>query len=135
MQTDQIMIHKTYRHYANRAIKSRLKRIETIKMKKCASCFQEKQFTEFNTNNNVAGGLQPYCKPCHSAYYKAYNAAMKQAQPRTVPQSKVCRDCGLEKPISQFGKRSVSPDKHNIYCKPCWRQLSYGYQRKARNGG
>ena len=103
-------------------------------MKKCSNCFQEKLFSEFNNNKNTKDGLQPYCRPCHSAYYKAYNASMKDAQPRLVVQSKVCRDCGLEKPISQFGKRAVSPDKHNIYCKPCWRQRSYASQRKAKNG-
>lgn len=129
------MNHKTYRHYANPVIKSRPKRIEITKMKKCSSCFQEKLFSEFNTNNKSHDGLQPYCRPCHSAYYKAYNASMKDAQAKEIPQSKVCRDCGLDKPISQFGFRAVSPDKHNIYCKPCWRQRSYKAQRKMKNGG
>ena len=91
--------------------------------------------TEFNHHQRTADNLQAYCRDCHKAYYKAYNSSMKDAQAKEVPQSKVCRDCGLDKPISQFGIRKVSPDKHNIYCKPCWRQRSYKSMRKAKHGG
>jgi hypothetical protein len=91
-------------------------------MKKCASCFEEKDYTNFNLDQNrkYTDGYQAYCKPCQSAYYKAYNAQMKDAHPKVVVQAKVCLDCGLEKPSSQFGKRAVAPDKLNTYCKPCW---------------
>ena len=93
-------------------------------MKKCASCFEKKDYTNFNLDQNrkYSDGYQAYCKPCQSAYYKAYNAQMKDAAPKTIVKSKVCIDCGLEKPSSQFGKRSVAPDKLNTYCKPCWRE-------------
>jgi len=80
----------------------------------------EKPVTEFSTSKVDASGFQGYCKACHSAYYKAYNASRTEAKAKVVLQSKVCRDCRLEKPISQFGKKSNSLDKHNIYCKPCW---------------
>ena len=133
MVTDQIMILQTYRHYASLAIKSRLKRIWIINMKKCSNCFQEKLISEYNSHSRNADGLQAYCKQCYSAYYKAYNASMKASHAKVVPQSKVCRDCGLERPIGMFGKRSVSPDKHNIYCKPCWRERSYKAFKKASN--
>lgn len=130
------MNHRTYRHYANLVIESRLKRIGTTKMKKCAICFIEKEVIEFNLSNRKYGdGRSSYCKPCQSTYYKAYNASRKVAQPKVIPMSKTCRDCKAEKPISQFGKRSVSVDKYNIYCKPCWRQRVKIAARKMRNGG
>jgi len=130
------MNHRTYRHYANLAIESRLKRIGTTKMKKCAICFNDKTITEFNISNRKYGdGRSSYCKPCQSTYYKAYNEARRLAQPKVVHQSKSCRDCRLEKPISQFGKKSNTLDKHNIYCKPCWRQRVKIATRKMRNGG
>ena len=95
-------------------------------------CFLEKEVTEFNVSNRAYGdGRGSYCRSCQSAYYKAYNASMKDAHAKEVPQSKVCRDCGYDKPIAQFGKRSASPDKHNIYCKPCWRDRSYKAWKKA----
>jgi protein-arginine kinase activator protein McsA len=90
-------------------------------MKKCSYCKTNKAVTEFNTSRTQAGGFQALCRDCAKAYYKAYNASRKAAKQSVDLQSKVCRDCGLEKPISQFGKKSNLPDKHNIYCKPCWR--------------
>jgi hypothetical protein len=108
----------------------------TRTVKKCARCFQDKSYTEFNTDNKTRGdGFQGYCKPCQSAYYKAYNAARTDAQAKVEVQSKVCLDCHLEKPISQFGRREISLDKHNSYCKPCWRLRSRKAIRKAKNGG
>jgi RNase P subunit RPR2 len=104
-------------------------------MKKCAMCFVDKEVTEFNVSNRKYGdGRSSYCKPCQSAYYKAYNAARTAAHKKYDRKSKVCRDCGLEKPISQFGKRQLSPDKHNIYCKPCWRDRCKIASRKHNRG-
>lgn len=135
--TEVIMSNKTYRHYANLVIKSKQKKMEITRIvKKCARCFQDKSFTEFNIDNKNRGdGFQGYCKPCQSAYYKTYNTARAEAQAKTYPQSKVCLDCRLEKPISQYGKRAISLDKHNSYCKPCWRLRVKAATRKMKNGG
>jgi len=103
-------------------------------MKKCAMCFVEKPIIDYSVSNRKYGdGRSSYCKPCQSAYYKAYNASMKAAHKKYDRMSKTCRDCGHDKPISQFGKRSISPDKHNIYCKPCWRRRVDISTRKAKN--
>lgn len=81
---------------------------------------QQKSINEFYNANHTKTGKQSMCIPCYKAYFKAWRVARSEAQAKMVVQSKVCLDCGLEKPISQFGKRSISPDKHNVYCKPCW---------------
>jgi RNase P subunit RPR2 len=99
-------------------------------MKKCSSCFQDKLLTEFNNSN--ARGKQSMCKSCYSAYFKAWRARRTAEQPKEVPTSKTCLDCGLDKPISQFGKRSTSADKKNIYCKECWVVRIRRSQMKAR---
>lgn len=100
-------------------------------MKKCSSCLTQKPYTEFNvTNIKYGDGFQNYCKDCGKAYYKAYNASRKAAKQSVVLDSKECRQCGLKKPISQFGLKSNVPDKHNIYCKDCNRQMSYASRRK-----
>lgn len=102
-------------------------------MKRCSYCKTHKHFTEFNTSNR-GDGFQNVCKPCAKAYYKAYNASRKAAKPLVVVQSKVCLDCKLEKPISQFGTKNNTLDKKQIYCKPCWRTRCYKAQKRYVNG-
>ena len=101
-------------------------------MKKCLVCKTDKPADEFYKNKRAKDGLTDRCRTCQSAYYKGYNASRKAAQPRYEVKSKVCRTCGLEKPISQFGKKTTSLDKYNIYCKPCWRTRTY--ESMKRNG-
>ncbi len=96
-----------------------------MEMKICTQCKIEKSADLFYKNRKAADGLTYKCIACQSAYYKGYNASRKTAEPRVEVKSKVCRTCGLEKPISQFGKKSTSLDKYNIYCKPCWRVRTY----------
>jgi hypothetical protein len=103
-------------------------------MKRCSNCRLEKSFTEFNIAKN-GDGFHNYCKLCAGAYYKAYNEARKAAEQSVWVDSKVCRKCGLKKPISQFGLKSNLPDKHNIYCKPCHKKNTYEAtaRMKAKN--
>ena len=129
------MFHKTYRHYANLVIKSKQKKMEITRIvKKCTNCKLEKLETEYNTSNGkYSGGFQNMCKICWVSYNKAYTEARKVAKAKVEVQSKVCLDCKLEKPSSQFGKRSISLDKLNSYCKPCWRQRVYKSIRNNKN--
>lgn len=100
-------------------------------MKKCSMCLIQKQVTEFNTSNSkYSDGFQHYCKDCGKAYYKAYNDSRKAAKQTVILDSKTCRKCGLKKPISQFGVKNNLPDKHNIYCKPCNREMTYASIRR-----
>jgi hypothetical protein len=94
-------------------------------MKTCNKCKVERPLDEFYKSKREADGHCSKCKVCQMAYEKAYTASRKAAKARVEVQSKVCRTCHLEKPISQFGKKSTSFDKHNIYCKPCWRIRTY----------
>ena len=99
---------------------------------KCSNCFVEKEITEFNLSNSQKTRQRQYmCKDCHKAYHKAWRASKKDEHATVDVQSKVCYDCRLEKPRSQFGKKSVSKDKLNEYCKPCWRERVYTSKRKA----
>jgi len=102
-------------------------------MKYCNKCDQTKEPAEFNKKQGKL--LQAWCRECYSAYYKAYNEVLKASEAKFYVESKVCRDCGLQKPRSQFGKREVSPDKLSTYCKPCWRVRSYNAIRKMRLNG
>lgn len=99
-------------------------------MKICTQCKEQKPLDEFYKDSSSADKKCHRCKVCQKMYYKGYNASRKAANARVEVKSKVCRDCGLEKPISQFGKKSTSLDKHQIYCNPCWRQRVYKSMRK-----
>lgn len=102
-------------------------------VKYCRKCDQTKEATEFNKKQGNL--LQAWCRECYSTYYKAYNAVLKDSDAKTYVDSKVCQDCGLKKPRSQFGHRANSPDKLNTYCKPCWRVRSYNARRKMKLNG
>jgi hypothetical protein len=109
-------------------------------MKKCSACFIEKPPTEFHVANHTASGRQSMCIPCYKTYYKNWREARKESSQSEFPQSKKCQDCGLEKPVSQFGKRSTSKDKLMYVCKPCWRvqtrqALKKHYAKKAASSG
>jgi hypothetical protein len=99
-------------------------------VKYCKKCDTTKESSEFNKKKESY--LQAWCRECYSTYYKAYNALLTASEAKVHVESKVCQDCGLQKPRSQFGKRETSPDKLNTYCKPCWRIRSYNATRKMR---
>ena len=86
--------------------------------------------SEFNELAHTKDGKQAMCKACYKVYLKAWADRRKDAKAQLVVDAKVCLDCALKKPISQFGKKSVSLDKHNEYCKPCWKQRNLVAQRK-----
>ena len=102
-------------------------------------CKNEKLLSEFNELAHTKDGKQSMCKSCFSTYYKAWRQARKDAKAKVIHNSKVCLDCALEKPISQFGKKSTSLDKHNDYCVLCWRHRNKvaqrKYQEKKRSNG
>lgn len=100
-------------------------------MKKCNKCHIEKEANEFYKHKSSKDRLQATCKVCQSAHSKAYMRSRSNADQTVQVDAKVCLDCGLKKPISQFGKKSTSLDKHLSYCKPCWRDRSLEAMRKV----
>jgi hypothetical protein len=99
-------------------------------MKSCTACKELKPFSEYHNLKRAKDGLAYYCKSCVKAQFKKYHDAIKIAEPAFIPTAKTCLDCKLEKPISQFGKKSSALDKHQKYCKPCWRVRTYKAIRK-----
>jgi hypothetical protein len=101
-----------------------------MSMKKCIRCNEWKFPLGFSRNAKSKDYLQNYCKPCARQYFKEYTEKRKADGVLVEVTSKVCAECNVEKPVSQFGKRTVSKDGLNSYCKPCWR--NYLNRRKAR---
>lgn len=102
----------------------------TRTMKYCSKCDQTKEQADFS--NSVLYRKQNWCKQCYSDYYKAYNEVLRYAEAKVYVDSKVCLDCKLKKPRSQFGHRANSPDKLNSYCKPCWRTRTAEAKRRMK---
>lgn len=101
-------------------------------MKRCSVCFADKPITEYYILNKSKDGRQNMCIPCHKIYYKNWTEARKEKPQSKFPQSKVCCDCHVEKPISQFGKRSASLDKKLPSCRQCWRIRAAKARKQAR---
>lgn len=45
-------------------------------------------------------------------------------------QTKVCRKCGIEKPVSEFGRDARNADMLNSYCRDCRKAIN-----RAKHGG
>lgn len=102
-------------------------------MKFCKACETEKPLDQFYAMKHTKDKKQTMCKDCYRVYFKGWRASRKAVEPQVVVSAKVCFDCGLKKPISQFGVKSISRDKHNEYCKPCWRERNKIAQRKYQS--
>lgn len=100
-------------------------------MKKCNKCHIEKDMNEYYSHPTSRDGRQSACIVCQNAHSKAYMLARKNAERSVVVDAKVCLDCGLKKPSSQFGLKATNLDKLNNYCKPCWRERTAKAMRKV----
>jgi len=106
-------------------------RLDGYIMKKCRKCLRDIPVTEFNSSRDNKDGFQAWCKGCYSTYLKAYSASRSEAKAKHTVFSKTCKDCGLDKPVSQFGVKANNEDKRNIYCKPCWRTRCYKSMKRS----
>jgi hypothetical protein len=114
-----------------RANKEYLSRKDLSMNKLCIKCNISKHVDDFHKSSKLSDGRQTYCKSCLNAMNKVkYDERMVNG-PTIHRDSKTCAKCKDKKPISQFGKRSGSPDGHLSYCKPCWTNMTK--KAKAKN--
>lgn len=92
-------------------------------IKRCSKCKEVKDEIDFNKNANGVMGLQAVCRSCTSEYTQLYKEKRKKEGVKKYVDSKVCARCHMEKPRSQYGKRTVSPDGLAVYCKSCTRVI------------
>jgi hypothetical protein len=76
--------------------------------------------SEFWNTKTSKDGKQIYCIECSKTINKDQRKRMKEAPQLIKRTFKTCNMCDSAKPISQFGKNSITPDKHMNTCKPCW---------------
>ena len=95
----------------------------------CNQCDTMKTSDEFYVHRGLKSGYQKACKQCQLKCNRERAEYIKRYGPTIIKQSKVCRICNNEKPVSQFGKRSNKADGLMSYCKPCWGI----YVKRAKN--
>lgn len=92
-------------------------------MKKCSTCKQKKQKSDFCKRKSSKDGLDSQCKKCKKDYYNRYIENLSMAQ-NAIPNKKLCSRCGQEKESSEYYRSKKNPDGLRHICKPCWSATS-----------
>lgn len=85
---------------------------DTVDTKVCNVCQEEKTLSNFYFRKET-GKYRGNCKKCKPLMSKADIIAKANAP------TKVCKDCGIEKPSSEFGRAGKGGVWMQPYCKPC----------------
>jgi len=116
--------------------------------KKCSTCKEVKNSSEFSRHRGTLTGLCPQCKKCDSIASAAKRERYLSEHLRNSPgvatvETKKCSRCGVEKPASNFCLVHSSRTGLNSKCKKCaselGKELKLKYPkeamlRSARNG-
>lgn len=93
--------------------------------KTCSCCGQKKLATEFNKHKRRKDGLSTQCKECDHIQQKQYAEKYKN---NTIPKTKLCNECGIEKLASEFDFSARSFDRLSYRCKACSRKATAEYK-------
>ena len=107
--------------------------------KVCNRCHRVLPITAFSRKSSTKDGYQFQCKECQQEMArqlyekrKAEQAKVRETEPETIPETKVCRQCGRTLPVTMFGK---APKNHNglkSYCHDCENENCRKYRAKKR---
>ena len=86
--------------------------------KRCSRCKRELPVEEFYRATRTKDGLNCCCKPCCSAWHKAYRKKVT-SQRVSPPETKYCAGCHQTLPSDQFWKNASSTDGLQRTCKTC----------------
>lgn len=107
--------------------------------KVCNRCHRSLPITEFSRKSSTKDGYQFQCKECQQAMardlYEKRKAEQKKVQeekPDTIPETKVCRKCGRELPVSMFGKAPKNQYGLKSYCRDCENENCRKYRARKR---
>jgi hypothetical protein len=88
--------------------------------KKCYKCQVEKSMDDFANRTKSPDGKQLWCKPCMNTFNQTRAQQRLEMGPSVIRESKICKICLHEKPISQFYVKRHAADGRGSYCRPCW---------------
>lgn len=109
-----------------------------METKLCIDCKQTKEVKHFYKKRVGADGAQQYGSYCRLCTHKRWTEGHRTPRKKyELPATKVCRDCGKEKKITEFYKRAGrQKGQVDSYCKPCkyWRdQARAGTNRPSQD--
>jgi hypothetical protein len=91
--------------------------------KTCKECGKVLPVSEFSKCKKMKSGRSNTCKKC-VAKQERIRQRKREQHIRRLEQaptegSKVCKECGVEKPYSEFNRHSNYKDRHENRCKQC----------------
>jgi len=105
-----------------------------VSAKVCVRCEELVPATRFPTNKRMRDGLDSWCLDCRRVYARSLSWKRKglpepadllrrrvtiERDEQGVVVRRECADCGLIKPVSEFGKNRTSTTGVSTYCRPC----------------
>ncbi|MFD0586453.1 hypothetical protein ACFQZE_00455 [Paenibacillus sp. GCM10027627] len=97
--------------------------------KKCSSCKEIKERSQFSKHNYSLDGLQTYCKFCKRVFDKKRKEKFKEQALEKVVIEKRCKNCRETKNTMEFTKSINSKDGFSNICRMC---MSVQYRNRKR---
>jgi hypothetical protein len=97
------------------------------KTKKCITCDETKNISEFNRLSVNKDGVCSYCRKC---FKEKREQPKEEVVPIVINQSKRCAHCLNEKPINDFKKTARSNDGHYSKCSSCWKPVEWNKEKQ-----
>lgn len=96
--------------------------------RRCCTCRETKPFADFGKHSRSPLGLNRQCRICHCDTVR--RSRVKNFDPDyglDVDGNRTCKTCGIEKPLTEFPRRSGCIEGRSPVCKSC-----YGAGRSTR---
>lgn len=103
----------------------RYKEVLPVGFKRCTHCKTILPIEDFANDKRRKNSKASHCKVCHRKRYIDYCKRTKTAEctktaERTkTAETKICKKCGIEKPLSEFTKNKNMKDGRLNTCKEC----------------
>src|ERR1700749_3211515 len=93
----------------------------------CPKCDKEYSISPDRRSRTV------YCPPCNAAWCREYRRKRLAGEstarkPYVEPSSRICKICGIEKPIVQFNFSNKARGLRSSYCKPCQQKFGNAWR-------
>lgn len=106
-----------------------------VPTKVCNRCHRSLPITAFSRKSSTKDGYQFQCKECQGEMARELYGKRKDDQEKDkdkMPETKVCRQCGRELPVSMFGKAPKNQYGLKSYCHDCENENCRKYRARIK---
>lgn len=106
-----------------------------VPTKVCNRCHRLLPITAFSRKTSTKDGYQFQCKECQGEMARELYGKRKAVQEKDkdkMPETKVCRQCGRELPVSMFGKAPKNQYGLKSYCHDCENENCRKYRARIK---